>query len=110
MNLHTPCNKLSEIIKYYNLVLEQKAEGLDTFTASLILSKKLPSIHLHDLRHTYGSRLLSKGVPLADVSKLMGHSSVQITADIYLHSTASLEEMHDNGHSAILLSQMKPTS
>ncbi|MBE6122518.1 MAG: site-specific integrase [Erysipelotrichaceae bacterium] len=96
MNLHTPCNKLSEIINNYNLALEQKAEGLDAFTASLILSKKLPAIHLHDLRHTYGSRLLSKGVPLADVSKLMGHSSVQITAEIYLHSTASPEEMHDN--------------
>ena len=40
----------------------------------------------HDLRHTYGSLLMSRGVPLKTISELMGHASIEITADIYLHS------------------------
>jgi integrase len=38
----------------------------------------------YDLRHTYASWLLQKGIPLADVGKLMGHKSTQTTA-IYAH-------------------------
>ncbi|WP_312694942.1 tyrosine-type recombinase/integrase [Caproiciproducens sp.] len=38
----------------------------------------------HMLRHTYGSLLLeNKETRLIDVSRLLGHSSIQITADIY---------------------------
>jgi integrase len=40
----------------------------------------------HDLRHTYGSLLMSQGVPLKTISELMGHGSIEVTADIYLHS------------------------
>lgn len=40
----------------------------------------------HDLRHTYGSLLMSQGVPLKTISDLMGHASIDVTADIYLHS------------------------
>jgi len=45
----------------------------------------LPHRRFHDLRHTAASRLLAQGVPLHEVSKLLGHSGVQITADIYGH-------------------------
>jgi integrase len=33
----------------------------------------------HDLRHTFASRLVSKGVPLLEVQKLAGHRSFQTT-------------------------------
>lgn len=46
----------------------------------------LPYYRPHDLRHTYGSLLMSQGVPLKTISELMGHGSVEVTADIYLHS------------------------
>ena len=42
-------------------------------------------ISLHDLRHWFGSYLLTKGVPLFTVSRLMGHASIKTTADIYGH-------------------------
>jgi integrase len=40
---------------------------------------------LHDLRHTFGSLLIQDGASLAYVRDQMGHSSIQITVDIYGH-------------------------
>jgi len=45
----------------------------------------LPVIRLHDARHTAASQWLAAGVPLKDVSGLLGHSSISITADTYGH-------------------------
>lgn len=39
---------------------------------------------LHKLRHTYASQLVQKGVNLYQVSKLLGHSTIQMT-EIYAH-------------------------
>ena len=39
----------------------------------------------HDIRHTYGSMLLSKGASVLYVKEQMGHSSIQITVDTYGH-------------------------
>ena len=40
---------------------------------------------VHALRHTFASMLFAKGVDVKIVSKLLGHSSVKITYDIYVH-------------------------
>jgi integrase len=42
-------------------------------------------IRVHDLRHTYASLAIQRGVPLLTVSRQLGHSSIAITADIYGH-------------------------
>lgn len=39
----------------------------------------------HCFRHTFGTRLASNGVPIATVSKLMGHTSVSVTAKYYIN-------------------------
>ena len=39
----------------------------------------------HSLRHGYGSVLLSEGVYIKVVSKLLGHKDIQTTYDIYIH-------------------------
>ena len=39
-------------------------------------------LHFHSLRHTYGSYLCERGVPLQEIQKIMGHSSVKVT-EIY---------------------------
>lgn len=40
---------------------------------------------IHALRHTFASMLFAKGVDVKIVSKILGHSSVKITYDIYVH-------------------------
>ena len=45
----------------------------------------LRRFRFHDLRHTFGSLLIHSGAPLPYVSEQMGHASIQITADIYVH-------------------------
>jgi len=42
-------------------------------------------IRLHDLRHGQASLMLAAGVPMAVVSKRLGHSSLAITSDTYSH-------------------------
>jgi integrase len=43
--------------------------------------------HLHELRHSAASFMLSKGVPLEVVADILGHSSIRITKDTYGHLT-----------------------
>lgn len=40
---------------------------------------------LHALRHSFASNLFSRGVSVKVISKLLGHSSTQITIDRYVH-------------------------
>lgn len=47
--------------------------------------EKLPSISPHDLRHTYATLALRRGVPVEVVSKVLGHARVSITLDVYRH-------------------------
>jgi integrase len=45
----------------------------------------LHRIRIHDLRHTYATLRLSCGHNLSDVSKQLGHASINITVDTYFH-------------------------
>jgi len=42
-------------------------------------------LHFHQLRHTAASLMLEAGVPLKNVSQLLGHATVSITGDVYGH-------------------------
>lgn len=49
----------------------------------VLLEAGLRSVRLHDLRHTYAVLLLQAGEPVPYVSQQLGHSSIQVTVDIY---------------------------
>jgi integrase len=46
---------------------------------------KLRHVRLHDLRHTFASLLIQQGESLAYVRDQLGHSSIQVTVDVYGH-------------------------
>lgn len=52
----------------------------------------LPVIRFHDLRHTFASMMLSEGVRVDIVSKMLGHSTPAITLGIYAHLMPGDEE------------------
>ena len=51
----------------------------------MLLEAGLPHLTWHHLRHNAGSYLLSERVPLTVVSKVLGHKSTAITANVYAH-------------------------
>src|SRR5262245_33574245 len=51
----------------------------------LLTDAKMRRIRFHDLRHTFASLLLQNGESLTYVKEQMGHSSIQVTVDIYGH-------------------------
>jgi integrase len=71
-----------------------------------ILQKaELRGIRFHDMRHTYASLLLSDGVTPVYVKEQLGHSSIQMTVDIYGHLIPSSNrgavnrlDTHSNAH------------
>jgi len=46
-----------------------------------------PAFSPHDLRHYFASTAIADGVPILEVSRWLGHRSIQITADTYGHMT-----------------------
>jgi integrase len=51
----------------------------------ILAASGIRKIRLHDLRHTFGSQLIQNGASIVYVKEQMGHSSIQVTVDIYGH-------------------------
>lgn len=54
----------------------------------------LEGVHFHTLRHTFATRAVEVGFEVKSLSEILGHASVTITLDRYVH--ASLELKRDN--------------
>jgi len=52
----------------------------------------LPVLSPHALRHTHAVHLLEAGANIKYVSERLGHASVKVTADTYLHVTKKIED------------------
>ena len=52
----------------------------------LLDEAQLPDIKFHALRHTFATRALEVGMDFKTLSEILGHSSVAITLDLYVHS------------------------
>lgn len=66
--------------------------SVDKSFRSLLKRLEMPQEKMygvHALRHTFATRLVRKGVDIKLVSKLLGHSSVKITYDYYIHFAES---------------------
>ena len=43
--------------------------------------------YMHSLRHTFATRCIEKGVQPKTLQKILGHSSLKMTMDLYVHVT-----------------------
>jgi integrase len=58
----------------------------------LVRRSGLNGIRLHDARHTHASLMLKQGIHPKIVQERLGHSSIQITLDIYSHVAPGLQQ------------------
>ena len=56
-----------------------------------IQKNNLKEISIHGFRHTHATLLLEAGVSPKVISERLGHSSIQITLDLYSHVTEEME-------------------
>lgn len=54
--------------------------GLHPSTLSHAVSRTMPGVRLHDLRHSCASLLIAAGVDLYTISKILGHADMRMTA------------------------------
>ncbi len=67
-------------------------DGVSGAFERLVRESGLPRIRLHDLRHTAATLMLAGGANPKVVSERLGHSSVQVTMDIYAHVLPGMQE------------------
>jgi integrase len=79
LHIDTPTHKFKEVIEMYNRTCENEED-------------KLPLIHLHDLRHTSATLLISNGVDISTVSHRLGHKHTSVTLDVYSHFLPDKDE------------------
>lgn len=70
-----------------------KADYMSTWFPNFRLRHSLPYITFHGLRHTGATLLISEGLSIADVSKRLGHSNVNTTLGIYVHSLKKSDQI-----------------
>lgn len=54
---------------------------------NILQKNKLPSVNFHSLRHLFATRCIAAGTDIKTLSELLGHSSVNITLNLYVHSS-----------------------
>ncbi len=67
----------------------------------------LPSVRLHDTRHGACSLMLAGGVPIEIVQLILGHSSPQVTRQVYAHLIRG-EAAQQVNEAAKLLTRHRP--
>lgn len=55
--------------------------------ASILKKVNLPSVHFHSLRHLFATNCIKIGFDVKSLSEILGHSSVEITLNRYVHSS-----------------------
>ena len=69
----------------------------------LVEASGLRRVRLHDLRHGRASMLLASGTDIALVSKMLGHSSITLTADTYSHLLAGVGKKAADAADALII-------
>ena len=67
-------------------------EVVSRFFRQALKRVALPTIRLHDLRHTHATLALRAGIHPKVVSERLGHATIAITLDTYSHAIPAMQE------------------
>ena len=62
-------------------------DAISTWFARFLVRKNLKHISFHGLRHTAATLMINSGVDVETISRILGHSSSNVTSQVYLHSS-----------------------
>lgn len=93
-NIPIPDCLMHELMQHKNnseFVLSRKGNAIDVRSyrrrfKKLLSTAGLPDRKFHVLRHTFASRALEVGMDYKTLSEILGHASVSITMDLYVHA------------------------
>jgi integrase len=80
-NISTPSNVGDAA--YVRLTMAAKGSGKGFFADVVEAAGLKGIVTFHSLRHLFAVRLLTRGVPIAVVSELLGHSDINLTVKRY---------------------------
>jgi integrase len=83
-------NKWSDTDFVFTTETGNPVDGRNLFRTMQAAASKagIKDVGIHTLRHSMASALMDAGANIKVVSDLLGHSSVAITGDIYVHATS----------------------
>lgn len=71
--------KLDETYLFVSIKTNKPMKNIDHYWYDIRKKADINDVRLHDLRHTFASNLVNKGVSIYEVQKLLGHSNISIT-------------------------------
>ena len=63
-------------------------------TAFLLKSGKVKEYNFHVLRHTFATNCIEVGMDIKSLSEILGHATVDITLNRYVHSSRKMKEKY----------------
>lgn len=72
------------------IILDRMTDELNKQALKSSSSYYIKHIHPHTLRHSFATRCFEVGIPPKVVQTLLGHSSIQITMDLYTHVSSDM--------------------
>lgn len=76
----------------YNLIIEPRT--MQNRFKSYLAQGQISDANFHSLRHTFATRCIEAGFDIKTLSEILGHSSVKITLDKYVHSSMQLKRLN----------------
>lgn len=90
--LEEDCDALASLWNSHSYAVPLTPSQLNKRFRAFLLLGGFPEIRFHDLRHSYATLMLQKGVNPKIVSSILGHSGVGITLDIYSHPDIAMQK------------------
>lgn len=74
-------------------IVDTTPERLHNEHTAIIQAAGLPHVTLHGLRHTFAALAAAEGVPMKHLQMALGHSKMQLTADLYADHLSPLSDL-----------------
>lgn len=80
------------LTRHENMFIEPRI--MESHFKAVIHAVGIADANFHALRHTFATRCIELGFDVKSLSEILGHSSVRITMDRYVHPTRETKQKH----------------